>query len=954
MEPVNDALLLPGRDRNGMACYDGGRMRKGKRMATPSISMSLSGTSLYAGRILGAVLAFLGLASTTCVAQTIIVYGDERLPPYEFKENGVAKGVNVDLWHAIGERLGRPVEIRLIDWAKAQTRILEGEGEALSLMSPTPERAVHFDFSQTTFSVTFSLFVRTGDAPGFDRPPLATRRIGVTAGGFAKPYFEKTHPDVSLLQVADNIDGIRHLLRGDINAFAAATWSGNYLIRELGISGVTPLPEPFATRDVGIAVPHRNAALLKEIDRALSQIKADGTFDRIVDRWAGDRVLIFSEKDIRIIVLAAGSIVMMIALIIVAVFARNKHRKLAREVEAQEKAARVIEDLYDNAPCGYHSLDADGLFLNINQTELHWLGYDRADIVGKLRAQDLLTLESLETFRSAFPQFKRIGFIHDLELDFVRKDGAILHGLVSASVVTDSVGKYVMSRSTLTDIGPRKMAETALAESEVRFRGAFEAAAHGMALVSIEGRFIRVNSALCAMVGYCEAELLATDFQTLTHPDDLAADLGYVRDLLEGRVESYQMEKRYFHKTGRIIWILLSVSLVRSSRGVPVHFVSQIQDITVQQNAKAETALRLDATQEAIRALVTASPQPMAILTPTEDQEFVIDWANERFSHLVLRSPDNMVGVFFGDLLPEVSRSTAWETTNLSDRSSLEIMVERPNGPLDLELLFTPISPLGMVMVTARDRTQERQVARKEAERYRLEALGRMAGRIAHEINNVLQPVLSYASLAWQESTGNPKVQAYLDEAQEGIREGREIVSSVLALAGGHAVTRHPRLLEDEVAKALSLLAATVPPNITVVPSLAPVQEQVALAPSELLQILGNLVVNAIDAISGAGRIQVSTGWVNLDTAAAATLGVAPGRYAELAVADTGKGMDEAVLVRALDPFFTTKEVDRGAGLGLSTVRTILDSMGGGIGLFSSPGTGTTVRVVFPLFAPPC
>lgn len=916
----------------------------------------------YAAPFLAAVVAlFHAFLATAAAAQAIIVYGDESLPPYEFMEDGIAKGVNIDLWHAIGDRLGRPVEIRLTDWARAQASVLGGRGDTLSLMAPTPEREANFSFSQTTFSFSFSLFVRTDEVARFNGIPLAMRRIGVTAGGFPRPYFEKRYPDVQLIPIADNIDGIRRVLRGDIDAFAAATWSGNYLIRELGISGITPLPQPFAMRNAGIAAPHANAALLADIDRVLSQIKADGTFDRIIDQWTGDHVIIFSQKDVRFFGMAAGTIIMAIMLAGVVIAARNKQHKLAREVEmhiaaqrAQEKAAREIEDLYDNAPCGYHSLDASGLFININRTELQWLGYDRADIVGRLRAQDLLTPESLAVFFNCFPRFKRDGFIHDLELDFVRQDGTILHGLVSATAVADAAGEFIISRSALTDNGPRKIAEAALVESEMRFRSAFETAAHGMALVSTEGRFLKVNSALCAMVGYSEAELLATDFQTLTHPEDLAVDLGYVHDLLEGRIESYQMEKRYFHKTGRIVWILLGVSLVRTSKGTPIHFVSQIQDITEQRNAKAAAALRLDATQEAVRALVNASPQPMAILSMTATGEFVIDWGNERFAKLALRSLDDILGAPLGTLWPEALPSATWSALNLKDRTSLEIMTERSDGPLDIELLFTPISPLGTVIVTARDRSQERQIARKEAERHRLEALGRMAGRIAHEINNVLQPVLTYASLAWTESQGNPKARAYLDEAQDGIREGREIVRSVLALAGGHAVTRHPRQLEDEVAKALNLLVATVPSEITVETSLSPAHGLVALAPSELLQVLGNLIVNAADAITGSGQIRVSTASVNLDGNSAATFGVSPGRYAELTVSDTGKGMDEAILVRALDPFFTTKDVDRGAGLGLSTVRTILDGMGAGIGLFSSPGAGTTVRVVFPLLTPSC
>ena len=132
--------------------------------------------------------------------------------------------------------------------------------------------------------------------------------------------------------------------------------------------------------------------------------------------------------------------------------------------------------------------------------------------------------------------------------------------------------------------------ERALAESEQRFRGAFQAAAHGMALVAPNGRLLKVNAALCAMTGYTEQELLALDCQTITHPDDLDADLELVAQMLAGEIPSYQLEKRYLRKDGQLMWVLLAVSLVRDVAGRPRHFVSQIQDITARK--MAERALR--------------------------------------------------------------------------------------------------------------------------------------------------------------------------------------------------------------------------------------------------------------------------------------------------------------------------------------------------------------------------
>jgi PAS domain S-box-containing protein len=138
------------------------------------------------------------------------------------------------------------------------------------------------------------------------------------------------------------------------------------------------------------------------------------------------------------------------------------------------------------------------------------------------------------------------------------------------------------------DIDARRRTETALRESEQRFRGAFEFAGIGMALVGPDGRWIRVNRALTGIVGYTTEELLATTFQAITHPDDLDADLEYVRQMLAGSRTHFDMEKRYFHKDGHIVWVLLSVSLVRNDAGQPLYFVSQIQDITARKQAESQ------------------------------------------------------------------------------------------------------------------------------------------------------------------------------------------------------------------------------------------------------------------------------------------------------------------------------------------------------------------------------
>ena len=152
------------------------------------------------------------------------------------------------------------------------------------------------------------------------------------------------------------------------------------------------------------------------------------------------------------------------------------------------------------------------------------------------------------------------------------------------------------------DMSTRKRAEEALRLQEERFRSAFDHAPIGIALIAPGGKFLRVNRALCEIVGHSEHELLTTDFQTITHPDDLEADLRYVREMLAGTIRTFQLEKRYFHKAGHVVHVLMSVSLVQGGDGEPLYFIEQIQDISDRKRAEAELVRASRAAEAANRA----------------------------------------------------------------------------------------------------------------------------------------------------------------------------------------------------------------------------------------------------------------------------------------------------------------------------------------------------------------
>jgi len=155
--------------------------------------------------------------------------------------------------------------------------------------------------------------------------------------------------------------------------------------------------------------------------------------------------------------------------------------------------------------------------------------------------------------------------------------------------------------ASLHDVTEARDTALALRRATQQFQSAFDNASIGMALVGLEGQWLQVNQALCELVGYTEQELLCRTFQEITHPDDLDADLALVDDVLAGRRSSYQMYKRYLRSDGRVIWALLSVSLATDEDGRPLHFISQIQDVT--ERKELEEQLRTQAEQDPLTGL---------------------------------------------------------------------------------------------------------------------------------------------------------------------------------------------------------------------------------------------------------------------------------------------------------------------------------------------------------------
>ena len=230
--------------------------------------------------------------------------------------------------------------------------------------------------------------------------------------------------------------------------------------------------------------------------------------------------------------------------------------------------------LFEAAKDGILILDAGtGEIVDVNPFLIELLGYSHTEFLGK-QLWEIGLFKDIVANKSAFLKLQEQRYVRYENLPLETKDGRSIWVEFVSNVY--EAGDTRVVQCNIRNITERKRAEEMLKESEERFQNAFEYAAIGKALVAPNGRWIRVNRALVEMLGYSREELLTMTFQDITHPDDLETDLVYVRQMLAGEIQTYQMEKRYLHKQGRVVCALLSVSLVRGKENEPLHFISQI------------------------------------------------------------------------------------------------------------------------------------------------------------------------------------------------------------------------------------------------------------------------------------------------------------------------------------------------------------------------------------------
>ncbi|HEX3533742.1 MAG TPA: PAS domain S-box protein [Gemmatimonadaceae bacterium] len=223
-------------------------------------------------------------------------------------------------------------------------------------------------------------------------------------------------------------------------------------------------------------------------------------------------------------------------------------------------------------------------FLYLNPFAAANLGADADSLVGQ-PIMDFVHPDSKGLVVERLTQFARTGVAGPaMDVRFVSRTGAVIPSEIINVPITFDGRPAILG--LIRDISKRSAAEQALRESEELFANAFRHSPHGMAIVSLEGRWLRANKSLCDMLGYAEEELRQITFQTVTHPEDIGEDLSELARLVSGEIGSYNRVKRYYRKDSRLIWVSVAVSAIHDAAGVPMYFISQVLDVTAQRQAE--------------------------------------------------------------------------------------------------------------------------------------------------------------------------------------------------------------------------------------------------------------------------------------------------------------------------------------------------------------------------------
>ncbi|MCK5124688.1 MAG: PAS domain S-box protein [candidate division Zixibacteria bacterium] len=614
-------------------------------------------------------------------------------------------------------------------------------------------------------------------------------------------------------------------------------------------------------------------------------------------------------------------------------------RKQAEE-RLRESEER-FRSLFENAPLGYQSLDANGNFLEINETWCKLLGYTKEEVRGRNFAE-FIHPDFREHFKGNFPKFKSLGYILGVEFEMIKKDGSEIIVAFDGKIGYEKSGSFKQTHCVLNDITERKLAEEALRESEEKFSKAFHSNPAISGISDVEtGEYVEVNQAFCDKLGFTPEEAIGKKANTLLHLDSKWRDHVFRKFKEQGFIRNE--ETVIYNKSGMPLNVLLSADIIELA-GKKYNLTTAI-DIT--DRKLADEALR--SSEERFRKYISAAPDGIFV---TDGQGRYVD-ANEAASKMTGYSKSELLNMSIPELAdpktPPGDFKRVFEELSKTGRVSTEVKFKCKDGSIIWSSLDAVTLSEDRFMAFCSDITETRRLQALESRAERLETAGIIAGQVAHDFNNLLAPLMAYPEFIHDELPHDNKAHAYLDDMESATRKMANINQDLLTMGRRGHYNQKVISLNRVVLHAAKEMESRIE-TVAVEMNLGDNLMNIMGGEAQIHRMLTNLLVNAQDAMQDIGQITVTTENYYADDTSIAFGRVPKGEYVKLTVSDNGCGIPDDIMPKILDPFFSTKTADkkRGSGLGLSVVDAVMKDHDGHLDMSSKVGQGTSFYLYFP------
>lgn len=610
--------------------------------------------------------------------------------------------------------------------------------------------------------------------------------------------------------------------------------------------------------------------------------------------------------------------------------------------QALDQQKKWFEAVFNGSGEAIFISDAGLRLVNANQGAARLTGYGADELL----SMPIADLHGAADRPAVQDFFQRVlsGENAACETRLVTKSGKTIEAEYSSRKIRIDEHTYI--HTIARDITQRKRAEEELRQSEERYRAILDNIADGYFEVDLRGSYTFFNNAICRIVGSSREEMEGLNYREVTDEETARKIFtAYNRIYRTGEpIRSLRYWRRSLQGVER--YVDSSVSLIRDAEGNPVGFRGIVRDITEQKRAETE--------RERLTAAIEQSGEGILITDP----DGTIQYVNQAFEKMTGYSRKELIGnnpriLKSGEQDASFYRQM-WEAIASGNTWQGRIINRRKDGSRFTD--DTTISPVkdaaGNIVnyvAAKRDITEKLKLEQEYRQAQKMESVGRLAGGVAHDFNNMLSVILGYAELAMEQVRPEDPLYANLKEILRAGRRSADIVRKLLAFARKQTVEPQVLDLNETVDGMLRMLRRLIGEGIELAWLPEPGLWQVKMDPTQVDQILANLCINARDAIGDVGKITIKTANRHLGEAfCRAEADLVPGQYVMLQISDNGCGMDPGIQARIFEPFFTTKALGKGTGLGLATVYGIVKQNNGEILVRSKPGHGAVFEIYLP------